>query len=126
MDPHLRRIRRKTTLPAVGDAESFRLFGHAGLSHLRLIRTREQHLRWSHESAALALTSPGGKHEQSAMRHGGPALRPQSSHGSSLSRVIGRSRMPVPVAWQTALAVAAAVPTRPTSPNPLPPISLTA
>src|SRR5258708_8075355 len=86
------------TLIAVGGGESSRLFGHDGLSVLRLIRTREQHLRWGHESTALALTSLGWKHERSAMRHGGPALRPQPSHGSSLFRVIGRSRMRMPVA----------------------------
>src|SRR5216683_5148760 len=89
---------RKTTLIVGDDAERFRLFGHDGLSHLRLIRTRKQHPRWSHESAALALTSPGWKHERSAIRHGGPALRPQPSHGSSLSRVIGRSRTRMTVA----------------------------
>ena len=79
-------------------AESFRLFGHEGLSDLRLIGTREQHLRWSHESPAPALTSPGWKHERSAMRHSGPSLRPQPFHSSSLSRVIGRSRTRMPVA----------------------------
>src|SRR5690242_12774617 len=63
------------TLSAVGNAESFRLFGHDGLSHLRPLRTRKQRLRWSHESTALALTSPGCKHERSAMRHGGPVPR---------------------------------------------------
>src|SRR2546421_9829974 len=31
----------------------------------------------------LALTGPGGKHKLSAMRQGGPTLRPQWSHGSS-------------------------------------------
>src|SRR5438128_8211982 len=86
------------TLIAGGGGESFRLFGHNGLSHLRLFRTRAQHLRWSQQSPALALTSPGWKHERSAMRHGGPALRPLQSHGSSLSNVIGRSRMRMPVA----------------------------
>ena len=44
---------------------------------------------------------------------------------SSLSRVIGRSRMRMPVAWCTALAIAAAVPTIPTSPRPFDPIGLT-
>ena len=64
--------------------ESFRLFDHDGLSHLHLIRTRKQHLRWSHESTALALTSPGRKHKP--------------FHRSSLSSVIGRSRTRMPVA----------------------------
>ena len=39
-------------------------------------RTWEQHIYWSQEITALALTSqdvPGWKHERSAMRHGRPA-----------------------------------------------------
>src|SRR6266566_3586562 len=40
---------------------------------------------------------------------------------SSLSSRIGRSRTRIPVAWYTALAMAAAVPTMPTSPIPLAP-----
>src|SRR5262245_30982687 len=43
----------------------------------------------------------------------------------SLSTVIGRSRTRMPVAWCTALAIAAAVPTMPSSPMPLDPIGLT-
>jgi hypothetical protein len=42
----------------------------------------------------------------------------------SLSRVTGRSRTRMPVAWCTALAIAAAVPTMPSSPMPLEPIGL--
>ena len=44
------------------------------------------------------LPGPGEKHEQSARGRGGPTLRPQWSHDSSLSRVIGRSRTRMPVA----------------------------
>ena len=57
-----------------------------------------------------------------------PALRPaagQGRPGSSLSRVTGRSRTRTPVAWWTALATAAAVPTMPISPMPLLPMALT-
>ena len=42
----------------------------------------------------------------------------------SLSMVIGNSRMRLPVAWKTALAMAAAVPTMPISPSPFTPIGL--
>ena len=38
--------------------------------------------------------------------------------------VIGNSRMRLPVAWYTALAIAAAVPTIPISPTPLTPMGL--
>ena len=49
------------------------------------------------------------------------ALRPASSRRSRRS---GRSRTRTPVAWWTALAIAAAVPTMPISPMPLAPIGL--
>ena len=42
----------------------------------------------------------------------------------SLSRVIGRSRIRLPVAWNTALATAAAEPVAPTSPRPTTPIGI--
>jgi len=41
-----------------------------------------------------------------------------------LSMVIGNSRMRLPVAWNTALATAAAVPTMPISPRPFTPMGL--
>ena len=40
----------------------------------------------------------------------------------TLSMVIGRSRTRLPVAWNTALAIAAAVPTMPISPTALTPV----
>ena len=43
----------------------------------------------------------------------------------TLSSVIGRSRTRLPVAWKTALAIAAATPTMPISPSPLTPSGLT-
>ncbi|MEA2188708.1 MAG: hypothetical protein QOK16_3719 [Solirubrobacteraceae bacterium] len=58
--------------------------------------------------------------------HPRPVLAPRlQSARSSLSRVIGRSRTRTPVAWCTAFATAAAVPTIPISPTPLAPIGLT-
>src|SRR5690348_5638059 len=51
--------------------------------------------------------------QQDRLDHGSPR--------SSLSSRIGRSRTRIPVAWYTAPAMAAAVPTMPTSPIPLAP-----
>lgn len=47
-----------------------------------------------------------------------PVLLGVLVYQSSLSRVIGRSRIRLPVAWYTTLAIAAATPTRVTSPRP--------
>src|ERR1700759_3009086 len=43
---------------------------------------------------------------------------------TSLSGVIGRSRIRRPVAWKTASATAASTPVAPSSPMPLPPVGL--
>ena len=48
-----------------------------------------------------------------------------NSSANTLSRVMGRSRTRLPVAWKMALAMAAATPTMPISPMPLAPSGLT-
>ena len=47
------------------------------------------------------------------------------AHPITLSRVMGRLRIRLPVAWYTALLIAAATPTRPISPIPLAPRAFT-
>src|SRR4051794_8652430 len=51
--------------------------------------------------------------------------RSRLDHANTLSSVIGKSRTRFPVAWKTALAIAAAVPTSPISPIPFTPIGFT-
>src|SRR5882762_10717065 len=62
-----------------------------------------------------------GRHAALAHRRGRSGRR---RHYSSLSMVIGSERMRRPVAWYTALAMAAGTPTMPISPRPLTPTGL--
>src|SRR2546421_95854 len=67
------------------------------------------------DSSRVAVSAHEGTTEPSTGSLGAPVAMACQARHSSLSRVMGRSRTRMPVAWCTALAIAAAVPTMPSS-----------